>query len=134
MAILTTIATSVLAPFAGKLITHYLGPKIEPVVEKVKVLETAKDYFNGEKMSNSAKHTELTLFINSSPAISKFIKRCGWSRSEQKTVIKFLVLMAKKPITDKKSRDLWKKDDIQIVFDFLYIVAGKWIRRFGKKG
>jgi hypothetical protein len=118
-----TILVSTLAPLAGKLLTSYLAPKIKPVLSAVKDVELAT-----KDLPNETKHSNVLMLIKSTPSIMAFVNKCGWSRTDLDTIISFCVLMVKKPLNDKASRDKWNAADKLLVFDFLRIVLSKWIK------
>lgn len=115
---------SIITPVVTKLITWYIEPKLKPISDKVKEIERDIPDIEG-----SLKHKELLIFIKTTPAISKFIYDCGWSMTDVDKIVKFCVLITKKPITNAKSRDKWNADDARVLFDFIVIVAQRWIKK-----
>lgn len=119
---------SLVTPLASKLLTAYVEPKLLPVVEKVGEIET-----KFKNLGNDKKHDKLLSFIDATPAIRKFIDKCGWNAYEIDVVIKFCVLISKKPPTKLESRERWNNNDGEVVFDFARIIITKWIQAFSKK-
>jgi hypothetical protein len=115
----------IITPLAGKLVTAYVEPKITPVLAATKGIE--KKYKN---ISNDLKHDKLVKFIETTPQLKKFVNKCGWNMAELDIIVKFCVLMAKKPLTDDKTK--WNDDDYKVLADFAKTILLKWVKVFKK--
>jgi hypothetical protein len=122
------IIAGILTPIAAKLINAYITPKLLPVIDKVSEVESKLGH-----LDNDIKHSKILTLIETTPKIMKFVNKCGWNPYQLDVVIKFCVLLAKKPPTERANRDKWNDDDLKTLFDFSMIIIGKWIDTFSKK-
>jgi hypothetical protein len=115
------IITSIVAPILGKIVTHYLEPKVTPIVQMVKTIER-----DTPDLPNTKKHNDLKTWLELHPDLAGFIKKCGWNENDVHTMLRFVVLMTKKPPTDRHSIDRWNEDDTRVIFNFFLMLARRW--------